>query len=63
MMKQVQPMRQMRRNMKTNGPQHEDFRQQVKKLELKAEHYARGMLFAQTLQVVGTLLDESAIYT
>jgi hypothetical protein len=49
MMKQVQPMRQMRRNMKTDWPQHKDFRQQVKKLELKAEHYARGMLFAQTL--------------
>jgi hypothetical protein len=28
-----------------------------------AEHYALGMLFAQTVEAVGKLLDESAIYT
>ncbi len=42
---QVLPLRKMRRSMKTDWPQHENFRQQVKKLELKAEQYALAMLF------------------
>lgn len=50
MSEQVQPLRQTRRNMKTDWPQHEDFRQQVKKLELKAEQYALAMLFASSSQ-------------
>mgnify|MGYP000119310121 CR=1 FL=1 len=50
---QVLPLRQMRRSMKTEwvekrGAQYEGFRQQVKKLELKAEQYALGMLFLQS---------------
>lgn len=50
MAEQVLPLRQMRRNMKAEwgeqrGAVYEDFRQQVKKLELKAEQYALGMLF------------------
>ena len=46
MEEQVLPLRQMRRNMKVEWPQQAEFRQQVKKLELKAEQYALGMLFA-----------------
>ena len=47
---QVLPLRQMRRSMKVDwveqrGVVYEDFRQQVKKLELKAEQYALAMLF------------------
>jgi uncharacterized protein (TIGR02444 family) len=42
---QVLPLRKMRRNMKTDWSQYEDFRQQVKALELKAEQYALAMLF------------------
>lgn len=50
MAEQVQPLRAMRRNMKVNWPEQkgkgfEDFRQQVKKLELKAEQFALGMLY------------------
>ena len=50
---QVLPLRQMRRSMKIEwvekrGAQYEGFRQQVKKLELKAEQYALGMLFLQS---------------
>jgi uncharacterized protein (TIGR02444 family) len=50
MKEKVLPLRQMRRSMKVDwvekrGSQYEDFRQQVKKLELKAEQYALGMLF------------------
>ncbi len=52
MTEQVQPLRQMRRSIKMDwvenkGTQYEDFRQQVKKLELKAEQYALAMLFVQ----------------
>jgi uncharacterized protein (TIGR02444 family) len=51
MAEQVLPLRQMRRSLKiewveNRGSQYEGFRQQVKKLELKAEQYALGMLFA-----------------
>lgn len=42
----VLPLRQMRRSMKVDWPKQEGFRQQVKKLELKAEQYALGLLFA-----------------
>lgn len=50
MAEQVLPLRQMRRSMKTDwvenkGIGYEDFRQQVKKLELKAEQVALAMLF------------------
>lgn len=50
MNEQVLPLRQMRRTMKVEWPEekgkeYEDFRQQVKKLELKAEQVALGMLF------------------
>jgi uncharacterized protein (TIGR02444 family) len=50
MIEQVLPLRQMRRSMKIDwveqrGAGYEDFRQQVKKLELKAEQYALAMLF------------------
>jgi len=45
---QVLPLRQMRRSIKTDWPQHEDFRQQVKKLELKAEQYALALLYLNT---------------
>ena len=48
MTEQVLPLRQMRRSMKTDWPQQEDFRQQVKKLELKAEQYALAMLFIRS---------------
>ena len=49
---QVVPIRAMRRRLKTDwvetrGVAYEDFRQQVKKLELKAEQYALAMLFVQ----------------
>lgn len=47
MAEQVLPLRQMRRSMKTDWPQNEDFRQQVKTLELKAEQVALAMLFVQ----------------
>ena len=52
MKEQVLPLRLMRRSLKVDwvenkGPQYEGFRQQVKKLELKAEQYALGMLFLQ----------------
>tara|TARA_Y100000782_G_C10184980_1_gene265929 strand:+ start:560 stop:1066 length:507 start_codon:yes stop_codon:yes gene_type:complete len=42
---QVLPLRNMRRSMKTDWPQYDDFRQHVKALELKAEQYALAMLF------------------
>jgi uncharacterized protein (TIGR02444 family) len=45
---QVLPLRQMRRDMKTEWSQYEEFRQQVKFLELKAEQYALAMLFVIT---------------
>jgi uncharacterized protein (TIGR02444 family) len=50
---QVIPIRTMRRRLKTDwvglhGEGYEDFRQQVKKLELKAEQYALAMLFVQS---------------
>lgn len=50
MAEQVQPLRTMRRNMKVNWPEQkekgfEDFRQQIKKLELKAEQFALCMLY------------------
>jgi uncharacterized protein (TIGR02444 family) len=50
MVEHVLPLRQMRRNMKVEwveqrGTGYENFRQQVKKLELKAEQYALAMLF------------------
>ena len=48
MTEQVLPLRQMRRSMKVEWPQQEGFRQQVKKLELKAEQYALAMLFEQS---------------
>ncbi len=58
MKEQVLPLRQMRRSMKVDwvekrGPQYEDFRQQVKKLELKAEQQALAMLFHQSNRVLG----------
>ncbi len=43
----VLPLRQMRRSMKTDWSQYEDFRQRVKKLELNAEQYALELLFQQ----------------
>jgi uncharacterized protein (TIGR02444 family) len=50
MAEQVLPLRKMRRTMKAEWPEqkgkeYEDFRQQVKKLELKAEQVALAMLF------------------
>ena len=50
---QVMPIRTMRRGLRTDwvelrGEGCEDFRQQVKKLELKAEQYALAMLFVQS---------------
>ncbi len=48
MAEQVLPLRQMRRSMKISWSQQEDFRQQVKKLELKAEQYALAMLFVSS---------------
>ena len=50
---QVIPIRTMRRGLKTDwvelrGEGCEDFRQQVKNLELKAEQYALAMLFVQS---------------
>ena len=50
---QVMPIRTMRRGLKVDwvklrGESCEDFRQQVKKLELKAEQYALAMLFVQS---------------
>lgn len=50
---QVIPIRNMRRRLKTQwveqrGLGFEDFRQQVKKLELQAEQYALVMLFVQS---------------
>lgn len=55
---QVLPLRKMRRSMKVDwvekrGPQYENFRQQVKKLELKAEQHALAMLFHQSNRVLG----------
>lgn len=51
--KQVLPLRQMRRSMKVEwvekrGLQYDCFRQQVKKLELKAEQYALALLYLNT---------------
>lgn len=53
MTEQVLPLRQMRRSMKVDwveqrGAVYEDFRQQVKKLELKAEQFALAMLFVNS---------------
>jgi uncharacterized protein (TIGR02444 family) len=50
MLEQVLPLRQMRRSMKTDWIGYEDFRQQVKKLELKAEQYALGILYESSQQ-------------
>lgn len=47
---QVQPLRIMRRNMKLDWASCEDFRQQVKKLELKAEQYALALLYLNSDQ-------------
>lgn len=54
MTEQVLPLRQMRRSIKIEwveqrGAGYEDFRQQVKKLELKAEQYALAILFDKGL--------------
>lgn len=51
---QVIPIRTMRRSLKTDwvelrGEGYEDFRQQVKTLELKAEQYALAMLYQQSI--------------
>ncbi len=53
MEEQVLPLRQMRRSMKVEwvekrGLQYDGFRQQVKKLELKAEQYALALLYLNT---------------
>ena len=53
MTQHVLPLRQMRRTMKIEwseekGKAYEEFRQQVKKLELKAEQVALAMLFASS---------------
>lgn len=48
MAQQIQPLRKMRREMKQAWPEQEGFRQQVKKLELKAEQVALAMLFMAT---------------
>jgi uncharacterized protein (TIGR02444 family) len=45
---QVLPLRQIRRSMKTDWTGYEDFRQQVKKLELKGEQYALALLYLNT---------------
>jgi uncharacterized protein (TIGR02444 family) len=45
MAQQIQPLRKMRREMKQAWPEQEAFRQQVKKLELKAEQHALAMLY------------------
>lgn len=45
---QVLPLRQIRRGMKVEWPNQEDFRLQVKKLELKAEQIALWMLFVSS---------------
>jgi len=45
MEEQVLPLRRMRRSMKTDWASCEGFRQQVKKLELKAEQYALASLY------------------
>lgn len=55
---QVIPIRNMRRRLKAQwveqrGVGFEDFRQQVKKLELQAEQYALAMLFQQSNIVYG----------
>jgi len=50
MVEQVLPLRQMRRSMKVDWVGYEDFRQQVKTLELKAEQYALGMLYVSSHQ-------------
>jgi uncharacterized protein (TIGR02444 family) len=64
MEEQVLPLRQMRRSMKAEwvekrGPQYDGFRQQVKKLELKAEQYALGMLCACSKNIVCENIDGS----
>lgn len=48
MVEQVLPLRRMRRSMKTDWAGYEDFRQQVKKLELKAEQNALAKLYLST---------------
>ncbi len=48
---QVLPLRNMRRSMKTDWPQNDDFRQHVKALELKAEQYALAMLFTPVFPI------------
>jgi hypothetical protein len=56
---QVLPLRKMRRNMKTDWSQYEDFRQQVKALELKAEQYALAMLYQQSSSGVITTVAQN----
>ncbi len=57
MEEQVLPLRQMRRSMKADWAGYEDFRQQVKKLELKAEQYALASLY---LNIEGLAVESAA---
>jgi len=68
MEQQIQPLRKIRRDMKQQwvverGAAFEDFRQQVKKLELQAEQYGLALLYLagqqQPSSVEGKLVQEN----
>ena len=64
MKQQIQPLRKIRRDMKQQwvvdkGPAFEDFRQQIKKLELQAEQYGLALLYLASQSFIESPVDKA----